>query len=203
VVRLYIETNFLMSIATGRDPQAYNLLSTPPSSVRIAIPSICCMEALSALEDELKRRNRFENELNLQISQLRRDVTSPSARSLLFHVDQSVVENRGLLNDVKERLFQALDQLAVKAETIALTTDMLQASLNTAFFEKEPTDNLILYSVLEDVRLHPTEVKVFLSGNVKEFGTLEVQQALSDAGVAQYFRTSQSFVGWLNSQSTL
>ena len=203
MVRLYIETNFLMSIATGRDPQAYNLLSTPPSSVRIAIPSICCMEALSALEDELKRRNRFENELNLQISQLRRDVTSPSARSLLFHVDQSVVENRGLLNDVKERLFQALDQLAVKAETIALTTDMLQASLNTAFFEKEPTDNLILYSVLEDVRLHPTEVKVFLSGNVKEFGTLEVQQALSDAGVAQYFRTSQSFVGWLNSQSTL
>jgi hypothetical protein len=161
------------------------------------------MEALSALEDELKRRNRFENDLNLQISQLRRDVTSPSARSLLFHVDQSVVENRGLLNDVKERLFQALDQLAVKAETIALTTDMLQASLNTAFFEKEPTDNLILYSVLEDVRLHPTEVKVFLSGNVKEFGTLEVQQALSDAGVAQYFRTSQSFVGWLNSQSSL
>jgi len=66
-----------MSIATGRDPQAYNLLSTPPSSVRIAIPSICCMEALSALEDELKRRNRFENDLNLQISQLRRDVTSP------------------------------------------------------------------------------------------------------------------------------
>jgi len=203
VVRLYIETNFLMSIATGGDPQAYNLLSTPPSSVRIAIPSICCMEALSALEDELKRRNRFENELNLQISQLRRDVTSPSARSLLFHVDQSVVENRGLLNDVKERLFQALDQLAVKAETIALTTDMLQASLNTAFFEKEPTDNLILYSILEDVRLHPTEVKVFLSGNVKEFGTLEVQQALSDAGVEQYFRATQSFLGWLNSQSTL
>jgi hypothetical protein len=62
-----------MSIATGRDTQAYNLLSTPPSSVQIAIPSICCMEALSALEDELKRRNRFENDLNLQISQLRRD----------------------------------------------------------------------------------------------------------------------------------
>lgn len=203
MVRLYIETNFLMSIATGRDPQAYNLLSTPPSSVRIAIPSICCMEALSALEDELKRRNRFENDLNLQISQLRRDVTSPYAQSLLFHVRQSLVENRGLLNDVKERLFQALDQLTAQAEIIALTSDMLQASLNTAFFEKEPTDNLILYSILQDVRLHPTEVKVFLSGNVKEFGTLEVQQALSDAGVEQYFRATQSFLGWLNSQSTL
>ncbi len=202
MVRLYIETNFLMSIATGRDSQAYNLLSTPPSSVRIAIPSICCMEALSALEDELKRRNRFENELNLQISQLRRDVTSPYAKSLLFHVRQSVVENRGLLNDVRERLFQALDQLAAKAEIIPLTADMLQTSLNTAFFEKEPTDNLILYSILKDASVHPTEVKVFLSGNVKEFGALDVQQPLRDAGVEQYFRTTESFLGWLNSQST-
>ncbi len=202
MVRLYIETNFLMSIATGRDSQAYNLLSTPPSSVRIAIPSICCMEALSALEDELKRRNRFENELNLQISQLRRDVTSPYAKSLLFHVRQSVVENRGLLNDVRERLFQALDQLAAKAEIIPLTADMLQTSLNTAFFEKEPTDNLILYSILKDASVHPTEVKVFLSGNVKEFGALDVQQPWRDAGVEQYFRTTESFLGWLNSQST-
>ena len=202
MVRLYIETNFLMSIATGRDSQAYNLLSTPPSSVQIAIPSICCMEALSALEDELKRRNRFENDLNLQLSQLRRDVTSPYAQSLLSHLAQSVIENRGLLNDVKERLFQALDRLAANAEIIPLTADMLQASLTTDFIEKEPTDNLILYSILDDARLHPTEVKVFLSGNVKEFGTLEVQQALSDAGVAEYFRASQSFLGWLNSQST-
>src|ERR687885_172764 len=136
VVRLYIETNFLMSIATGRDSQAYNLLSVPPSSVRIAIPSICCMEALSALEDELKRRNRFENDLNLQISQLRRDVTSAYAQSLLFHLDQSVIENRGLLNDVKQRLFQALDQVTANAEIIPLTADMLQASLNTDFMEK-------------------------------------------------------------------
>ncbi|MBW4546582.1 MAG: DUF4935 domain-containing protein [Symplocastrum torsivum CPER-KK1] len=201
-MRLYIETNFLMSIATGRHSQPYNLLSTPPSSVRIAIPSIRCMEALSALEDELKRRNRFENELNLQISQLRRDVTSPYAPSLLFHVRQSVVENRGLLNNVKERLSQALDQLAAKAEIIALTADMLQTSLNTAFFEKEPTDNLILCSILQDASVHPTEVKVFLSGNVKEFGALDVQQPLRDAGVEQYFRTTESFLGWLNSQST-
>lgn len=191
-----------MSIATGRDSQAYNLLSTPPSSVQIAIPSICCMEALSALEDELKRRNRFENDLNLQISQLRRDVTSAYAQSLLFHLDQSVIENRGLLNDVKQRLFQALDQVTANAEIISLTADMLQASLNTDFMEKEPTDNLILYSILDDARLHPNEVKVFLSGNVKEFGTLEVQQALGDAGVAEYFRASESFLGWLNSQLT-
>ena len=189
-----------MSIATGRDPQAYNLLSIPPSSVRIAIPSICCMEALSALEDELKRRNRFENDLNLQISQLRRDVTSPYAQSLLFHLRQSVVENRRLLNNIKERLFQALNQLSANAEMLALTGDTLKESLITTLISTDPTDNLILYSILQYVQLYPTEVKVFLSGNVKEFGTIEVRQALNDAGV-RYFSATQSFIGWLNSQS--
>jgi hypothetical protein len=189
-----------MSIATGRDIQAHNLLSVPPSSVHIAIPSICCMEALSALEDELKRRNRFENDLNLQISQLQRDTTSAHAKSLLSYLEQSLDENKALVNDVQERLFQALEQISVNAEMIALTVDTIQQSLNTAFIEKEPTDNLILCSILKDAPLYPTEVKVFLSGNIKEFGTIEVRQALNDAGV-RYFSATQSFIGWLNSQS--
>ncbi len=158
------------------------------------------MEALSALEDELKRRNRFENDLNLQISQLRRDVTSPYAQSLLFHLRQSVVENRRLLNNIKERLFQALNQLSANAEMLALTGDTLKESLITTLISTDPTDNLILYSILQDAHLYPTEVKVFLSGNVKEFGTIEARQALNNAGV-RYFSATQSFLGWLNSQS--
>ncbi|GAA6614529.1 hypothetical protein [Scytonema sp. NUACC26] len=45
---LYIETNFAMSIATGRDPQANQLLLNIPPSIQIAIPSVCFMEALSS-----------------------------------------------------------------------------------------------------------------------------------------------------------
>ena len=47
MVVLYIETNFLMSVAKGQDPQADSLLQNTPSSVRLAIPGICYMEALS------------------------------------------------------------------------------------------------------------------------------------------------------------
>ncbi len=64
----YIETNFLMSIATGRDPEALTLLQNPPESVQIAIPCICCLEALSVLEQEEKSRKIFEQELDLQIN---------------------------------------------------------------------------------------------------------------------------------------
>ncbi len=46
-VYVYCETNFLMSIATGRDPQAGTLLSAAPPSVCLVIPSVCSMEALS------------------------------------------------------------------------------------------------------------------------------------------------------------
>ena len=200
MVILYVETNFLMSIATGRDSQANTLLENPTASVQIAIPSICCMEALSALEDEVKRRNRFMNELNIQISQLRRDVTSSHAQSLLSHLEQSLIENEALLNDVETRLFQALDHLNTKVEIIPLNGDMLQASLDTHLLEKDPTDNLILHCILNHARLHTTDRKVFLSANVKEFNIPEVQAALRDAGVDKYFSRTQDFLGWLESQ---
>jgi hypothetical protein len=52
VTILYLETNFLMSIAMGRDPEASDLLSQRPAGVRLAMPQVCCMEALSVLNEE-------------------------------------------------------------------------------------------------------------------------------------------------------
>ncbi|MBW4679841.1 MAG: DUF4935 domain-containing protein [Microcoleus vaginatus WJT46-NPBG5] len=195
---LYVETNFLISIATGRDPEADNLLLNPPASVQIAIPSICCMEALSVLENEQKRRNRFTGELENQISQLKRDLTSRSAKSLLFHLEESLNENEGLLNDVQLRLFQALENVATKAEMINLNAVMLQENLKTTLILEDPTDNLILHCILNHACSNATEVKAFLSGNSKQFGVRQVQEALQDVGIEKYFFRSQDFLGWLN-----
>lgn len=199
---LYIETNFLMSIATGREEEADNLLATTPPSVQIAIPSICCMEAVSAFEDERKRRNRFTGELENQISQLERDLTSPYASSLLSLLRQSRIENKELLNDIERRLFNAIAQLATKAEMIALTPEILQESLNATLLPKDPTDRLILHSILNHARLRSTEVKAFLSGNTKEFDNLEVRNVLREAGVEKYFARTRDFLSWLQSQPT-
>ena len=198
---LYIETNFLMSIATGRDPDANNLLLSVPTSVRIAIPAICCMEALSALEDDIKRRNRFADEQKKQISQLKGDLTSPYAKSLLFHLEESLNENEGLLNNIKVRLFEALELLADNVEMMELTADTLRESLNTVFIEEDPTDNLILHCILNHAHLHANEVQVFLSNNTKDFGVPEVREALREAGITEYFSRTEDFLGWLQSQS--
>lgn len=209
-VILYVETNFLISIAKGQDPQAETLLQNTPSSVRIAIPSICYVEALSRWQDELKYSERFQSELNLRINDANRDRTSPHAELLVPYLENARVVSRELLNDVQRRLSQALDQLLASAEMIALTADILQEISKitlirpkTALIRNDLMDNLILHCILGHARLHPTEDKVFLSGNTNDFGTPQVREALRNAGVDEYFRRAQDFLGWLQSQPSL
>ncbi|MEG4290896.1 PIN domain-containing protein [Microcoleus sp. C2C3] len=191
-----------MSIATGREVEAIMLLRDLSSSVQLVIPSICYMESLSALEDELKRQNYFKEQLSRQISETKRDVTSEQVASLSFHLEESLIYYRNRIGEIKFRLREAIYMLSQKAEMIVLNTEIIEASLNTTIIGKDPTDNLILHCILSHARLRPTEIKVFLSGNVKEFRKLpEVQEALLEAGITKYFSRTEDFLGWLQSQS--
>ena len=90
-VILYVETNFLMSVAMGREAKGNDLLAVITADFRVVIPSGCYMESFSAFEDEQKRRNWFKNELDQQIAQLRRDITSANAASLLANLEQLTI----------------------------------------------------------------------------------------------------------------
>lgn len=198
---VYIETNFLMTIATGREAEAIMLLRDLSSSVQLVIPSVCYRSALSALEDELKRQNSFGQQLSRQISETKRDVTSEHAASLSFHLEESFILSRYRVGEIKSRLREAISLMSRNAEMIALNPEIVAASLNETLIEKDPTDNLILHCILSHARSHSTETKVFLSGNVKEFGIPEVQDVLLEAGITKYFSVTKNFLGWLQSQS--
>ena len=198
---VYIETNFLMSITTGREAEAIMLLRDLSSSVQLVIPSICYMEALSALEDELKRQNSFGQQLSRQVSETKRDVTSEYAASLSFNLEESFIYYGYRVGEIKSRLREAISLMSRNSEMIALNPEIIEASLNTTLIEKDPTDNLILHCILSHARSHSTETKVFLSGNVKEFGLPEVQNILREAGITKYFSVTKNFLGWLQSQS--
>jgi len=191
-----------MSICTGRDSLATTLLQNTPSSVQLVMPSICLMESLSALEKEQKYRRRFENELNLQISQLRRDVTSSHARSMLALLMESRTENEQLLAEVKMRLYQAINQISGKAELIALTSPIIQDGLTISLIDQDYTDNLILHCILHQARSYSTETQSFLSSNERDFGTPEVQAALGNVGITNYFSSTQVLLNWLQSQQS-
>jgi transposase InsO family protein len=69
---------------------------------------------------------------------------------------------------------------------MTLNTGILQESLNRSFLEQHVIDKLILECIVHHARLHPDEIKIFLSSNSKEFGKREVTEILRDSGV-QYF----------------
>ncbi len=72
-VLLYVETNFLMSIAKGQDELAENFLLNIPTSVRLAIPNICYVESLLTLEQESKYSQDFLRTLDIQVNEAQRD----------------------------------------------------------------------------------------------------------------------------------
>ncbi len=195
---LYIETNFLMSIATGRDPDASDILTDIGSPNRLVLPQVCFMEAFSVLKEMRRSRNKFRDQLNQQINETRRDSTSAHAGELLSLLEQARIASDKLLEDIDTRLFNTVGRLSRGAELIGLTGEILEEQRNTILVE-DPTDNLILHCILAHAREHPSEVKAFLSGNHKDFGAQVVQKALKAAGIEKYFAEARNFLGWYGS----
>ena len=196
---LYFETNMLMSVATGRDPEAGELLVNPPREVRLAVPQICLMEALSVLDNEKRRARRFTNMLEGQVVQLKRDMTSVHAKTLQFHLEQACIENEQIISQIDTRLFDALDRVAQVADLIELSRTSVIGSRKDVLIP-DLTDNLILHCVLEHARANPADAKVLMSGNRKDFGTKPVLEALLEAGVIKYVADANQFLGWYRSQ---
>lgn len=189
-----------MIIAKGQDSQAEDLLKNTPTSVYLAVPSICYVETLTILEQEEKYSKDFLRRLDIQINEAERDKTSQNAQSLRTLLDQARVSFNKRTNDIEQRFYSAFNQLFSKAEMITLNIDILQESLNRPILEKHVIDKLILESIVHHARLYPNETKVFLSSNYKEFGKQEVTEVLQNTDV-QYFNKTQNLLRWLQSQS--
>ena len=195
---LYLETNFPVGIATGRDPRAADLFDLDPARCRIAIPDICCMEALSWLEGERKRSNRFRSTIIDQIVQLKRDATWVSAGSLSSHLDRARIESGEWLEAISARLEDALDRLSLSSELIAPGANSLREARGAKLLA-EPTDNWIEHAILGHARADRAEHKAFLSGNFSDFDQPAVRAPLAEAGVIRYFRKAEDALGWLGS----
>lgn len=200
-IRLYIETNFILSISTGRDPVAFDLINHIPANLEIVIPSICCLEALSVLEAEKKRRRTLNNQYMIESQQLARDRISTNAQALAQTLKQAQTENKKVSQDRESRLRETLNRLADCAELIPLTNDILKWNVENFTVIPEATDNLILACILADARLYPENQKVLLSGNSRDFQSETVKPYLAAIDITNYFTNTQSFLGWFNTQT--
>jgi hypothetical protein len=196
---LYVETNFIVGYATGREIEADQLLAmSGESSVTLAIPSICFFEAGAWRESENRRRKTIGRQLSEQMIQLRRDLSSSLATDLHSHLEQAVIVNMDYFLSIDSRLSQVFDQLSSSAEWINLSPETLNRS-RTASLIGEMTDDLILTCILHHARSHPEEPRAFLSGNTRDFGRQGVREALRESGVDRFFNATQDALGWLAS----
>jgi len=63
----------------------------------------------------------------------------------------------------------------------------------------DPTDNLILHSILADARARPVDAKALLTGNTRDFCTPHVEAALKAAAINKHFTNVTAALGWLGS----
>jgi len=195
---LYTETNFLLSYATGRDTTTDRLLTGPPSSIRTIMLCICFMEALSVLEGERKRQRDFVVGLESQIVQAQRNVISPNIQSFINHLQGSLVEFQRLSSDLETRLFQAIVTLSDRAIMIEPTATIIRSSFASGVIS-DPTDNLILSSILSHALAHGSDTKAFVTENRKcFFDNPFAKAALQSAGI-KCFSDASKCLEWLDS----
>ncbi|MBW4555551.1 MAG: DUF4935 domain-containing protein [Trichormus sp. ATA11-4-KO1] len=202
MIILYIETNFFIAFAKNQDKESEQLLSDSSSdtisSIKIVSPTICFMEALSVLENERQRSNSFKVRMVDEISKVKGDVNSEYSKEIQRYLEQAKIQSDRRINDINIRLFEVLTWAANNVDLINLESSILIDSLNQKFIP-DPTDNLILHSILNHAKTFSDAQKILLTGNSKDFGTKEIKQILSAAGIQKYFASTKDFLGWLRS----
>jgi hypothetical protein len=157
------------------------------------------METLSVLVDEQKRQNRWFDAIGQQLREVKRNVISPLIPSLAGHLDQGQSEGVDFFKEFKGRLFHALDVLASTAELIHPTPGILALSRSDVLID-DPSDNLILASILDHSKNHPSETKIFLSENRRDFDiNSEANVALRKSGL-RYFADAAKCLEWHESR---
>lgn len=197
VAILYVESNHLVASATGRDPMSDHILDGSTPGLRLVIPGICFMEALSWLEGEIKRRKELGHVLMSQIKELRRDLTGET-QAIVSHMEQAMVANERLWKVIGNRLQSAIQRLSDRAEILPVTPAVLKASREQILIP-ESTDNLIARTILDHARSSPDPDKALLTENRRDFDQPEIRAALRAAGIL-YFASSDRVVEWADSR---
>ena len=200
---LYLETNFIMAIAKGRDGLVENILQNPPDDLTIAIPSICLMESLVAWEREQKRSQSFRQSVEIEINEAKRNELLQDAQSVVDFLLESMTAYENLLVDFENRLGNVFEILKNKVELIHPKIENIQLTFAQPLLpqSKERRDDFILRCILDHAQANSEETKAFFSENIKQFGQSDVRESFREVGIT-YFSKIENLQGWLSSRES-
>jgi PIN domain len=201
VILLYLETNFLIGHAKYQDDagKLQEIVKGNTGSLQIVIPSSCFMEALSVLEDERGRNEKFRRQTEDLTREVKSIEYSEEAKKVSSDLNRVLLESAKIFENIQERLDEILKWTLNSATVIPFDAEVAMKSLNKIYIE-DPTDNLILHTILSHAHTSQGE-KVFLSGNHHDFGQKTVKGVLSSEGIHKYVTKIDEFLGWFSSQS--
>jgi PIN domain len=207
VVIVYIETNLLIGLTLGQEPEAVDLLeeAAGKSDLQLAIPSICFMEATATIKGRVNEWVELRRRLVSEVTQLQRNRTSAVAERLL----DLFIAARPTIDDYIETIMSDFRNIVRRVQSTASLIPLTKPSLRRGFTSiiveaKHKNlilpDNLILHCILDHSRRQPAASKAFLSGNSLEFSRPEVQAALKAGGIDKYFSEAKNALGWYRSR---
>lgn len=194
-MRIYVETNFIIAAAVGREPRWKEVLDVAPDAV--AIPAVCFMEAMSVLEDLRKAALRFRDQLGSEMADVTRRIGLSKSKEYFAALNVADIQRGALWEEVEETLVGVVAEMTTKAVMLPMPIDVLRNAATEVM--KDPTDNLILAHLVAD-GLVAGAPKYFLSENKNDFSRDEPQQALKSAGI-EYFASADALLGHLGAKA--
>ncbi|HEY9704838.1 MAG TPA: PIN domain-containing protein [Allocoleopsis sp.] len=201
MIIIYLETNSIMAIATGRNKELEDFIYNSSDNLKFVIPSICLMESLVAIEREEKRSKSFSQTIAIEKNEAKRNKELNNSQSFANYLELALIDYDKILRDFGKRFANLLAYLKNHSELIEPNIAMLETTLSNPSVKgkNQRRDDFILQVILAHAQNNLSLTKVFFSENTKEFGNGNIQQILDNLGIT-YFSNISNLQGWLNQQ---
>lgn len=173
-----METNFLMSVCTGRAPLANELLDAD-KRIEIVIPLVCFMEARKAFRDTKADKLTFKQPFQSQIKDVGRDPDAHAQQfaRMLAAADTALVR---YLDQSEQRLNKIICETVARVRLLVSSPGILKRSVHS--YLADPTDDMVAGSIIEDALLSPADKMAFFSED-GDFAKASLVDAMMEAGI--------------------
>ncbi|MGH8886529.1 MAG: PIN domain-containing protein [Egibacteraceae bacterium] len=182
-MRLYVESNFVLELAFEQERHGVcdQILGyAEDGSLSLLLPAYCLAEPYETLGRRHRTRQRLQQELQTELTQLRRSaryvktVQQVDLAASLFAI--SAEEDRARLEATARRLVRAAKLIPITPQVIELGYD-LQADLDMS-----AQDSFVLASVLRHLQAEQTDTCYFVTRDIRDFDDPDVIELLGAHG---------------------
>lgn len=181
-----------MSVATGRTPKA-NQVASLPHEVEIAIPVVCFMEAHTAFKSIKAAKIFLKDPFPREIRDIERDPNSHAQEiaRMLAAADKALTD---YLDESEGRLVGAIRGVASRARLVSTSAAVLQRDVHS--YVSDPTDDMILASIIQDAEQAPCSRMAFFSED-ERLRQPSLVAAMEKAGITM-LDGIESCLAWCN-----